>query len=184
MNRPYQYSQLLLSKPKPPEEFIQDFFKCEPVKTEDLLANTGFTVITSPKTSEMKLVKSVKEKTVEISYKGNEIIDLESKEETSRIEFTITLKSDNMITFVCSTNNKDIELLDVIYGEGMEEEMRTTEESCSTIDEWDENTKEKYVKYLKALGLTKKVINYIEMSGIDEEQQNYIIWLKEIKGSI
>jgi len=188
---PYQYSQLLLSKPKSYEGFIQDLFNCphtvspkyELTKTEDL-SYAGFTVIACPRTSEMKLVKNVKDTIIEISYQGSEIIDLENKEETSRIEFTVTLKGDNTIIFTCSTNKGEIELLDLIYGEGMEEEIRTTEESCSSVDEWDENTKEKYVKYLRGLGITKKIINYIEVSGIDGEQKNYITWLKEIKGSV
>lgn len=191
---PFPHSQFITPSPKVPIKFTQALFrdfelkyaKAESTNTEKLLAHSGFMLVTSTKGSEVKLVKEVDGKVLEISYQTNEGIDPELREEgngDSKIEFTATVKSkDDKMTFTCIISKGELDIIDINYIDNIDD--KESEESYSTTDDIEESVKGKHLRCLKDLGITKEIIEYIRVTGIDEEQKNYMNWLQEIKGCI
>eukprot|EP00826_Nyctotherus_ovalis_P029650 TRINITY_DN2349_c0_g3_i1.p1 TRINITY_DN2349_c0_g3~~TRINITY_DN2349_c0_g3_i1.p1 ORF type:complete len:240 (-),score=49.96 TRINITY_DN2349_c0_g3_i1:117-836(-) len=192
-NYSLSHSQLALTQPSNPKELLPYLFSGFPLKSlkqlpanaEELFISTGFTLMSSPNSSEVKLVKQVADKTIEISYQAKELgAESEIKEEGSedaRVEFTVTLKDrdGSGAEFTCVTGKEDVNVLDVSC---IDEHTKASEETCSTSDDLDETLSDRYLKHLKALGVTKEVARYIQASGIDEEHRNYLNLLQEVKG--
>ena len=174
----------------------------------DFIKQSGFTLIESPENAEIKLVKNVGDKNVEIRYQASELIDdaeegerpeeekmdakngEEEKEgdAKSRSEFTVTVKGKDGkgLLFACASENAEMNIFSISYSNNVDGLFKDDYDKTKTpylgptFDNLDEKVQRSFYEYLESLGINEKLLAYIECTSVDKEQKMYINWLQDI----
>lgn len=175
----------------------------------EFLKETGFTVIESPESTEIKLVKNVGDKTIEIKYQANEPMQDEEEEPEdekddakkgekkeeegkdnlkSTADFTVIVKAKDGsgLLFDCVTQETTLNIYRVAYNKDIDGMLKNFEKAGQSylgpeFFSLDEKVQQSFTEYLESLGLNEKLLAYIECSAIDKEQKLYMTWLGDVK---
>ena len=168
------------------------------IESKELLKQSGFTLVELPDSSEIKLVKKLDNKIVEIRYYSNELSnnadDTEIRDENDKkyletrfqAEFIIIVKNDDGsgILFKCKTMHSNLTIMNVGYNKDIEKLVKSNEDEIATMyfgpsfENLEENIQNSFFEYLKVLGINKKLLSYIEYSSVDKDQRLYINWMQ------
>lgn len=173
----------------------------------EFIKSSGFTLLESPENAEIKLVKNLGDKIVEIKYQASELanedeegdaMDEEGKDDKSpekesntaksRADFNVVVKrSDGSgMIFTCSSESAEMNIFNVTYSKKVDDLMK--EDSTKNVipylgpsfENLDEKVQKAFYEYLESLGLSDKLLAFIECSSIDKEQRMYMDWLQSI----
>ncbi len=177
---------------------------------QEFLKETGFTLINSPETVEIKLIKNVGDKTVEIRYQAGEPIKDEEEPGTEEekkqdkgqegdeegkdniktaTDFSVVIKNKDGsgLLFDCTSQDTELSIYHVAYNKNIDQLLKPNPEKENpayigpTFENLDEKVQQSFVEYLESLGISDKLLAFIECSSIDKEQKMYINWLNEVK---
>lgn len=173
---------------------------------EEFLKQTGFSLVESPDSVEIKLMKNAGDKVVEIRYQASEPVNEKDEEETEEenkekkegedekdniktvTDFTVLVKNKDGsgLIFDCTTQETDLNVYHVAYSKNVEEMLKSIDRDNKSymgpsFENLDEKVQQSFVEYLESLGISDKLLAYIECSSIDKEQKMYMNWLNDIK---
>jgi len=172
----------------------------------EFIKEAGFKVIESRGNSEIKLVRNVDDKIVEISYQASETLsDLEDEPEldenkeaneekiekkpASRAEFFIAVKGKDGsgLLFSCSSENADFQIFDITHSKNIDSLLKESGKNDSSyigpsFDHLDEKVQNAFYDYLISLGINDNLLTYIENSSVDKNKRLYMNWLQDLRG--
>eukprot|EP01022_Parablepharisma_sp_SALTPOND_P000087 TRINITY_DN1003_c0_g1_i1.p8 TRINITY_DN1003_c0_g1~~TRINITY_DN1003_c0_g1_i1.p8 ORF type:complete len:261 (-),score=43.67 TRINITY_DN1003_c0_g1_i1:2684-3466(-) len=179
------------------------------IEAEEFLKQSGFTLVESPETVEIKLLKNVGDKIVEIKYQATEAFNEEGEEEEtegeekkgekegeegddnikSSTDFMVTVRNPDGsgLFFDCNSHDTQLSIYHAGYSKNVEElvkgnlEKETGAYLGPSFDNLDEKVQQSFMDYLESLGITDRLLAYIECSAMDKEQRLYMKWLNEVK---
>lgn len=176
----------------------------------EFIKESGFTVIEKPNDTEIKLVKNMGSKLVEIRYQASELtndddaMQMDEEEEEgqkvndedkqndgrTRADFIVSVKDEDGggIVFTCTSEGTELNIFSVAYTKNVEgflksfgSENKEIPYFGPTFENLDEKVQKAFYDYLESLGVTDKLLAYIECSAVDKEQKMYIDWLQNVK---
>lgn len=178
---------------------------------EEFIKGSGFALTDNKDTTEIKLTRNVGDKIVQITYQASEAFNdddmpemegeekeeeegkEEEKESKSRAEFFISVKGKDGsgLLFTCVSENADLHIYNVTYSKDVESLLKESSASRGdslyigpSFDQLDEKLQNAFFDYLASLGVTDKLLAYIECSSVDKEQRLYMNWLQEMKSFV
>ena len=157
---------------------LEDNYKLEKGKYMEFKEGQEFLKDSSFTSTNTKLTKTMHDKTIEVNYQPAKVTSIDNKEQ-SRAEFTVTVKDKNGcgVLFVCSTENTIMTIHSIAYSKNIEKRVFKLFE----FSKFSGEVQKAFINYLEFLGITKKMVAYIECEAIDKDQIQCMNWLKSIK---
>ena len=178
---------------------------------EEFLKQTGFSQVETSDSVDIKLMKNVGDKVVEIRFQATEPTMDEDEEKSgeekeeehkegkageedqanlkSSVEFSVIVKNKDGAGVVidCSSQETELAIFHVAYSKNVEEFLKGSMDKLSSsylgpnFEQLDEKIQQSFVEYLESMGITDKLLAYIECIAVDKEQKMYMNWLTEVK---
>lgn len=174
---------------------------------EEFIKGSGFVLTDNKDTTEIRLSRNVGDKLVEIIFQASEAFndeddsemdgkeedeeqDMEEEGAKSRAEFFVTIKGKGGkgLLFACASENAELQIYNVTYGNDVDALLKDNnngkQESVyvgPNFDNLDEKVQNAFYDYLESLGISDKLLAYIECASVDKEQKMYMNWLQEMK---
>ena len=156
-------------------------FKIKKMSTK--LPQAGFNLVFSSNSSEVKLIKVVKDKMIEINYQTTQLADYNTDNITKDIpdiiiDFTIAIKDkNNELLLNCHVSEGNLNIDNVICNLG-----EITDRGNTGYDYIDNKFKETLIRYVISMGVTKEILEFIASTGVNRDEKKFMGWFKVIKG--